>query len=149
MIAKDIKGLLTLHEGRVPHAYQDSLGYLTIGIGHLIDQRKGGRLPDHIIDALFEYDLWEHTRALSAAIPWVGQLDAVRHAVLVDMTFNLGPEPFDGDGFKDWPIFVGQVRSGQYEAAAANMLSTLWAKQVGERAVRLAEMMRTGLWPEK
>ncbi len=144
----NLRKLLTLHEGRVEHAYQDSLGWWTIGIGHLIDKRKGGKLPAHIIDALFEYDLLVHERALVQAIPWVAQLDQVRHAVMVDMTFNLGIEPFDGDGFKDWPIFVNQVKTGQYTAAAANMRKTLWARQVGRRATRLALMMETGQWPK-
>ena len=142
-IAK-VRRLLALHEGRVPHAYQDSLGFWTIGIGHLIDKRKGGRLPDHIIDALFDHDLQHHMDALPA---WVWDLDDVRAAVIVDMCFNLGPEPFDGDQVKDWPIFVGQVRAGKYAEAAKNMRSTLWAKQVGARAERLAKMMETGEWP--
>ena len=144
---RDIKALLELHEGRVAHAYPDSLGYLTIGIGHLIDKRKGGKLPEHIIDLLFEHDLAEHKRLLDAALPWAANLDEVRYAVLMDMTFNMGPEPFDGDGIRDWPIFVRQVRDAQYRAAAQNMRSTLWAKQVKGRAERLATMMETGEWP--
>lgn len=142
-----LRELLVLHEGRVPHAYRDSLGYLTIGVGHLIDNRKGGRLPEEIIDILLDHDIKEHSDALVAVQPWVMKLDEVRRAVLFDMTFNLGIEPFDGDGFKDWPIFLGQVQSGLYNAAADNMLKTLWAKQVGRRAERLAGMMRDGKWP--
>lgn len=141
------RALIALHEGRVPHAYQDSLGYWTIGVGHLIDKRKGGRLPDAIIDALFDYDLAEKRRELSAARPWVAGLSDVRQAVLLDMAFNLGIEPFDGDGFKDWPMFIEQVKRGDYAAAAANMRSTLWASQVKQRAIRLAEMMETNQWP--
>ena len=38
---------LTIDEGRVSHVYKDSLGYYTIGIGHLVDQRKGGRSEEH------------------------------------------------------------------------------------------------------
>lgn len=30
---------LETDEGRVPHAYQDHLGYWTIGVGHLVDKR--------------------------------------------------------------------------------------------------------------
>ena len=30
------------HEGVVPHAYQDSRGYWTIGVGRLIDESLGG-----------------------------------------------------------------------------------------------------------
>ena len=40
---------------------QDGLGCWTIGIGHLIDWRKGGRLPDAIIDALFSLGCHERT----------------------------------------------------------------------------------------
>jgi lysozyme len=144
----NIKSLIVQHEGRVPFAYTDSEGYLTIGVGHLIDKRKGGRLPEHIIDLLFDWDLKQHTKILIEAIPWAAQLDPVRYAVLVDMTFNLGGEPFDGDGFKDWPLFVSQVKSFQFAAAASNMRATLWAKQVGIRAQRLSKMMETGQWPE-
>lgn len=142
-----LRKMLTLHEGRVAHAYQDSLGYWTIGIGHLIDKRKGGKLPDHIIDGLFYHDLKEHTELLFKVNPWALQLDEVRKAVLIDMIFNLGPEPFNDDGYKDWPVFEQQVKTGQYAAAAKNMRGTLWAKQVGKRAERLATMMETGQWP--
>lgn len=139
--------MIELHEGRIPYAYQDSLKYWTIGVGHLVDERRGGRLPDHIIDALLDHDLEVTEKELDRALPWAKALDPVRRAVLIDMTFNLGIEPFDGDGNRDWPIFVGQVRDGLYEDAAHNMLSTLWARQVGQRARRLAEMMRSGQWP--
>lgn len=148
MIA-NIRELLSLHEGRVPYAYQDSLEFWTIGVGHLIDKRKGGALPEHIIDALLTWDIEKHTEELLKAQPWVANLDPVRFAVLQDMTFNLGVEPFDGDGFKDWPIFVRQVRDGQYAEAAHNMRNTLWASQVKSRATRLATMMETGRWPEE
>lgn len=43
-----IKKQLIRDEGNVPYAYSDSLGYLTIGVGFLIDKRKGGRLPEAV-----------------------------------------------------------------------------------------------------
>lgn len=135
----NIRELITLHEGRVPHAYQDSLRYWTIGVGHLIDQRKGGRLPDSIIDALLDYDIQEHAQRLPT---WAKDLDEVRYAVLVDMAFNLG-------SLNGWPIFLEQVRTGKYAEAAANMRSTKWAKQVKTRAERLADMMESGKWPQQ
>ncbi len=134
------RALLSLHEGRVRHAYKDSLGYLTIGVGHLIDERKGGGLPEGIIDALLDYDIREHWDRLVALCPWVERLDDVRQYVLLDMTFNLG-------GLEGWPIFRKQVEQGRYAAAAANMRSTKWASQVKSRAVRLSAMMETGEWP--
>lgn len=137
----NIRSLISAHEGRVPHAYVDSEGYLTIGIGHLIDERKGGRLPDEIIDALFEYDLRTHTSELFAFLPWARELDPVRQAVLVDMYFNLRRGLL---GFKET---LRHFEAGNWEAAAAAMLDSKWATQVKTRATRLAAMVRTGEWP--
>lgn len=145
----NIRELLSLHEGREPSAYPDSLGFLTIGVGHLIDKKKGGKLPEPIIDALLDYDIAEARRLLLSAWPFVAGLDAVRQTVLIDMTFNLGVEPFDHDGFKDWPNFVRQVEARQFALAAQNMRNTQpWASQVGARAERLAKMMESGEWPK-
>jgi lysozyme len=138
----NVRELIEKHEGRVEHAYQDSLGYWTIGVGHLIDQRQGGKLPAHIIDALFEHDLKEHGDELFAALPWVNDLDLVRQAVLIDMYFNLRRRLF---GFKET---LRHFEAGNWNAASDAMLDSKWAGQVGARAKRLALMVRTGQWPE-
>ena len=44
-------------------------------------------------------------------------------------------------GFKNT---LGMIERGDYAAAADGMLKSLWAKQVGKRAQRLAQTMRTG-----
>lgn len=142
MNVEKLTKLLALHEGRVPHAYQDSLGYWTIGIGHLIDKAKGGGLPEHIIDALFAYDLEKHAQELFAHEPWIAQLDEVRKAVLVDMAFNLGVA-----GLRTFVRTLTAVKEGRYNEAAALMLKSKWATQVGKRAQRLSWMMSKGVWP--
>lgn len=140
----NLEKLLELHEGRVPHAYQDSLGWWTIGVGHLIDKRKGGKLPDEFITLLLRYDIRQKTAQLEAALPWVRELDPVRYAVLADMCFNLGIAGLLG--FKNT---LKEVEAGNYEAASKRMLLSRWATQVGRRATRLSEMMRTGQWPKE
>lgn len=138
----NLRKMLSEHEGRVPHAYQDSRGYWTIGVGHLIDKRLGGKLPEHIIDALLDWDIQEHTVPLYKALPWMASLDDVRQAVLCDMAFNLGVA-----GLLKWKNTLEDVRTGQYASAAQRMRTSLWAKQVKTRAVRLSRMMETGEWP--
>lgn len=138
----NVRELIELHEGRVPYAYSDSLGYLTIGVGHLIDQRKGGRLPEPIIDALLDHDIREHANELFATLPWIRDLDPVRQAVLVDMYFNLRRGLL---GFKET---LRHFEAGRWDAAADAMLDSKWATQVKSRATRLATMVRTGEWPE-
>jgi len=142
-MVNNLRDMLSLHEGRVKHAYQDSLGYWTIGVGHLIDKRKGGALPESIIDALLEYDIMEHSRHLFTALPWVMDLDEVRKSVLVDMAFNLGVAGLLG--FKNT---LAAVKEGRWEDASKGMLASKWADQVGTRAERLADMMKTGRWPD-
>ena len=41
----------------VSHAYKDSRGYLTIGVGHLIDEELGGGLSEDEIDYLLANNL--------------------------------------------------------------------------------------------
>lgn len=136
------KRLLIVHEGYVPYAYQDSLGFLTIGVGHLIDRRKGGRLPDSIIELLLDWDIHEKENQLYNGLPWASGLDPVRRAVLLDMTFNLGIT-----GLLGFTNTLRAVREQRWEDAAKGMKASKWYLQVGRRADRLAEMMRTGGWP--
>lgn len=148
------KELLRFHEGERLEAYQDSLGYWTIGVGHLLpDPRNpnwaGAQITKADSDLLFEWDWYRHYQLIRRYAPWALEFDEVRQYVILDMTFNLGIEPFDGDGFKDWPIFVRQLRANDWAAAAANMRSTLWARQVKGRAERLARMIETGAWPNE
>jgi len=131
-------------ERRLP--YTDTVGKLTIGVGfNLTDV---GLEPEEI-DFILRRRVGHLVYYLGQVLPWFSRLDDVRQAVLVNMAYNLGPEPFDHDGFKDWPIFLSQIEQSRYAEAAANMLSTKWARQVGRRAARLAEMMRTGNWPKE
>jgi lysozyme len=139
----NLKDLLILHEGVVPHAYQDSLGYWTIGVGHLVDQRKGGRLPDEVIWDLLDRDIKDKQARLFSALPWAKELDEVRKAVLTDMAFNLGI--YGLLGFKNT---LAAVKEERWQDAARGMLASKWATQVGMRALRLADMMRTGRWPD-
>lgn len=148
------KELTKFHEGERLTAYQDIRGFWTIGVGHLLPRPrspewKGYKITQAESDRLFNDDWHYHISLVAQYAPWAMQFDEVRRYVIVDMTFNLGVEPFDGDGFKDWPMFVAQLKARNWPAAAANMRSTLWASQVKGRAQRLARMIETGTWPRE
>lgn len=134
--------LLTQDEGRVPYAYPDSLGYLTIGVGHLIDRRKGGRLPDHIIDALLDYDIESKTREILQSLPWVAFLDEPRRATILSMAFQLGVP-----GLLKFKNALAAARESQWSAAADHFLDSDVARQQSpERWQRHAQRIRTGAW---
>ena len=137
-----LRAMLEADEGRVPHAYQDSRGYWTIGVGHLIDKRRGGRLPEYIIDLLLDYDISEKTRELVAMFPWVADVDGPRRAVLIAMTFQLG-----GEGLAKFGRALAAMRRKDYAGAAEHFLDSEVARtQAPARWDRFAAQIVTGEW---
>lgn len=128
-------------EGVERSAYKDSLGYLTIGVGRLIDPRKGAGLRDNEIDFLLQNDIKEKEAELKSRIRFYSTLDDARKGVLLNMAFNLGV-----DGLLKFKNTLGLIESGKYKEASVEMLNSVWAKQVGDRANRLAKQMLTGEW---
>lgn len=137
---------LKIDEGLRLKAYQDTVGVWTIGYGHTGPEVKRGLTwtREKAEAALIE-DILEHNAKLAAALPWVGGLDPVRRRVLQNMAFNLGiGSAATGEGLLGFKNTLEFVRTGQYDKAADGMLASKWARQVGNRAVRLAKQMRTG-----
>jgi len=130
---------LVREEGFVSHAYEDSMGYLTIGVGRMIDKAKGGGITHSEAEFLLQNDVDRVTNALWKRIPWIKSLDTVRQAVLASMAFQLGV-----DGFLDFKHTLKMVQAERWGQAADGMLASLWADQTSERAERLAKAMETG-----
>ena len=130
------------HEGVVPHAYQDSRGYWTIGVGRLIDKALGGGLSDGEIDYLLANDI-KRCRAEAEQYPWFNKMNEPRQAVILSMLFNLGRPRFDKFQNMQAALLVGD-----YTLASHEMLDSRWASQVGRRAIEMSEMMESGEWHE-
>lgn len=117
--------------------YKCSAGVLTIGIGRNLE--KG--ISDAAAQFLFAEDM-EEVRTQCRTLSYYTRMDNVRQAVIENMVFNLG--------FKTFKTFVRTNKAfedSKWDDAAKYMLESLWAKQVGERATELAQMIRTGEWP--
>ncbi len=128
-------------EGEVLYAYTDSEGYLTIGIGRLIDKRKGGGISAEESAYLFSNDFNSKLGELRRLLPWFDKLDVARQGVLLNMAFQMGV-----DGLLGFKNTLAMVERGDYTGASAGMLSSLWAKQTPARAARLSMQMETGQW---
>lgn len=131
--------MLKEHEGFVPNAYRDSEGYLTIGYGRLIDQRKGGGISRFEAHELLDNDVRSKMKDLDEHIPWWRSLDEPRQVALVDMAFNLGVT-----GLMGFKRMLMALEQQQWQRAAQEALNSLWAKQVGNRANEIAKIFVDG-----
>jgi lysozyme len=128
-------------EGTVLHAYPDHLGFLTIGTGRLIDQRKGGGLSAAEADYLLDNDIQRVQAQVLQALPWVASLPPARQGVLFNMAFQMGKA-----GLLKFVTTLRLVQAGDFKGAAQQMQRSLWARQTPERAARLSKQMETGEW---
>lgn len=140
VIAKD--------EGCRLEPYKDSLGWWTVGVGHLIDRRKGGVLPAWMkpsfpleqaeVDQLLKHDIRGRESTLDISVPWWRGLSDVRRAVLLSMAFQLGT-----GGLLKFMNMLRAAEKGQWAEAAEGMRHSLWYRQTPARAERLAKAMET------
>lgn len=128
-------------ESEVLHAYPDSEGFWTLGVGRLIDARKGGGISAAESAYLLANDIQECLDDLDRRLPWYRQLDVARQGVLVNMSFQLGI-----DGLCAFKNSLGHIQARRWQQAHDALLDSLWAKQTPERAKRLATQMLTGEW---
>lgn len=129
-------------EGFRSEAYPDPLTHAapwTIGYGHTGREVHPGLAWDQV-GALhvLASDVGLTCRGLDSALPWWRTLSALRQDCLVNQAFNMGVH-----GLLGFKTYLGLVKAGRYAEASQDELHTLWAKQVGQRAIRLAEQMRT------
>lgn len=130
---------LTKHEGLRTLPYEDSVGVLTIGVGHNLEDRP---LTNRAVQTILEDDIDEAVYELNRIkgyLDFEKTLSDVRENVLIEMIFNLG-SPRLSKFVKFWAA----LKDADYETASIEMLDSKWARQVGQRAKTLAEQMRTG-----
>lgn len=118
-------------------AYQDSLGIWTIGFGRNVQERGISMQEAH---DLLTHDVEDVLDEMARVFPWALKMSPVRQRVLANMLFNLGLAKLSG-----FVHTLAAMQAGRYQDAAAGMLSSKWARQVGKRAERLAREMETGL----
>jgi lysozyme len=138
--SKPLMDRLKMEEGFRQYPYLDSLGILTIGYGHNLVSNGVSREEAEIM--LFS-DVLKASRQVDAALPWSRDMDEVRYAILIDMAFNMGIK-----SLLKFKKTLSLVKAKLFQEAAIEMLQSVWAKQVGDRADRLAKAMDDGKWWE-
>ena len=126
-------------EGLVLKPYRDSLGHLTIGVGHLLG-RGGSPIPitrDEVLE-LLDSDIAIAERRLTNIFPSWRSLDEVRQRAFLNLTFNLGYK------LADFKRFLHAAKSEDWEKAADQLMQSRWYKQVRLRGPRIVHAIQTG-----
>jgi lysozyme len=118
--------------------YTDTVGKITIGVGRNLTDVG---ISQNEAMAMLRSDQKSAENGVLHRWQWSRNLDDRRLAVMVNMAFNMGIE-----GLAEFQRMLAAVEAGDYDIAAMEMLDSVWATQVGDRATRLAEQMRTGKW---
>lgn len=129
-----LKRQLALHEGYKLKPYVDTVGKVTIGVGHnLTDNGLTARQVDNILND----DVSDALTFLNGQ-SWYLALDDVRARAIANMTFNLMRKVLD---FK---TMITALEHKAWDEAADALLNSAFAKQTGKRALDLSMMIRTG-----
>ena len=135
---KQIVADLKRHEGLKLHAYQDHLGYWTIGYGRLIDKERGGGISKDEAEMLLEHDIDRVASRLQAERGFRLAPDSVKRA-LVNMGFQLGT-----GGLLGFSRMWAALERRDYEQAAEEALDSRWAEQTPNRAAEVAKWIKKG-----
>lgn len=134
-----LRAELTRDEGLRLTPYRDTLGHLTIGVGHLIVPGETlTRLTPKQAQELLLTDIAIAERRLTNIFPQWVSLDDVRQRALLNLTFNLGYR------LASFKRFLHAAKAGDWDKAADHLTQSRWFKQVKTRAPRVVLMIRTG-----
>lgn len=159
-----VRAMITADEGQKTQLYEDSLGYPTIGIGHLVLYKKNAskaeaaaalskelgrnvpanavRITEEEMQDLFEKDLAQVQSAIkknSTVAPVYAKLNRSRQMALENMAFQLNV-----GGLAKFKTSLALIAAGDWQNAYKQMLNSLWARQTPQRAIRVARVILTG-----
>jgi lysozyme len=136
---EELKALLIHHEGLRLRPYRCTAGYFSIGVGRNLETTG---ITEREAIFLLHGDILRCMKEAERVYPWFSGLTEVRQVVIASMVFNLGIL-----GFGRFKRLIACLEKGRWTLAAAEMLDSHWATQVGRRARDLAEMMRSSSYP--
>ncbi|MBS3771194.1 MAG: hypothetical protein KGY69_13165 [Bacteroidales bacterium] len=133
MNIKRLKAQLVQHEGIRLTPYRCEAGKLTIGIGRNLEDKGISESEAHY---LLENDIFEVLLDLAGLFPEFFYFPEEIQIVLTDMRFNLGY-----DSFREFQDMIGAVKDRDWPSMRAELIDSLWYKEVGRRGPNLVEMV--------
>lgn len=132
-----LRAMLASEESIRFKPYTDSVGKLTIGIGHNLTDNG---ISQAICDAMFQEDIYEVMDDLDKELPWWQNLDDVRARVFADLCFNMGITTLC-----TFTKMINASVSQDWSVAAIELRNSKWFTDVGPiRGNKLVNMLLTG-----
>ncbi|MDE0331013.1 MAG: glycoside hydrolase family protein [Nitrospinae bacterium] len=135
---------LMRHEGVRTCAYDDHLGHLTIGIGHLLQRNEHHEemcwSPEkvrHVFD--MDVERARHNAQYDVSARTWDRLSQTRRDVLTELAFQVG-----GYGLSLFHRMLAAIQEGNFKLAARNLLKSRLAMQTPSRAHELACLLEHG-----
>ena len=123
-------------EGYRAEVYECTAGKKTIGYGWNIEDRP---IRQSEAELRLRNDIVEVMQDIEFRCPWFSDLTPNRKRAIANMVFNLGITRFLG--FKK---MIAAIEEHDWKLAAAEAVNSRWARQVGGRAKRIADLIRIG-----
>ena len=120
-------------EGFRGQPYKCTAGKTTIGYGRNLDDNP---LTEKEAEYLLTNDINKVVYECRK-LPYYSELSSLRKSVIVNMVFNIGMSRF-----KKFVKLHKALSERNYLRASVEMLDSKWARQVGSRATRLADLMK-------
>ena len=134
------EGLIHKHEGTVKEGgrhrlYRCTSGKWTAGIGRNLEDVG---LSDDEVELMLANDIAACSADLSSFY-WWSALTPNRKAALLDLRFCVGP-----GGFRAFRKMIAAIESQDWAEAGRQILDSKFAKQTGQRARDLSDILRDG-----
>lgn len=147
---RDLKEMLTRHEGERLAPYRCPAGKLTIGVGWNIDANglpgdirayldEHGKITPEMSGRLLDMAIETAIQGCEKLFPSLSSFSENRRDALVDWMFNLGYGKASG-----FVKAVKAINNQDWELAADHLKDSAWYKQVGKRAVEIIKMIKEG-----
>ena len=145
-----IGGWIAPFEGTRSSAYDDATGAhvvpgymmrgnVSVGIGINLCYPNG--LAPEEIEWLFQHRVAKVAQSVAQTFDWFQSLNPEAQAAVVDMAYNMGLPTLE-----TFTTFLHFMERHNNQAAADDLMHTLWAKQAGKRAVQDIAAIRAATW---
>lgn len=152
MLSPELRDELIRDEGLRLLAYRDTRDFWTIGVGHLLGKGEKPRMTEitrREAEALLAVDVEDAEKLVAevfgSTIQHLSTASAeyrVRYRALVNMAFNRGGHMKTSTTIT--PAIKQALLDGSWVKVRKAIEASEWARQVGARATRLADMLVKG-----